>query len=65
MGHVGSKARSLGKISRDHILSPVFLKAGHNDCLDGIFNVFGNGSCWVKNYHRSQGQILEKCMFVT
>ena len=43
MGHVGSKARSLGQIfekpfvcSRGHNFSPIIMKLGQNVCLDKI-----------------------------
>ena len=56
VGQVGSKTRSLGQIiekpcerSRGHILSPIFMKLGQNDCLDGIWDEFESGSSWVKN----------------
>ena len=56
LGHVGSKARSLGKIlekphvrSRGHIFSPILMKLGQNVCLDEISDEFAIGSCGVKN----------------
>ena len=56
MGHVGSKARSVGQIlekpyvySRGHIFSLIIMKLGQNVFLDEIWKEFQNGSCWVKN----------------
>ena len=57
MGHVGSKARSLGQIiekpfvcSRGHIIRWILKKFGQYVCLDEISNNFENGSWWVKNW---------------
>ena len=67
MGHVRSKTRSLGQISkklyvhsRGNIFSLITMKHGQNQniCLDEIVDRFENGSCWVKT--RSLVQILEK-----
>ena len=56
MGHVRSKARSLGQIlqkpcvsSRGQIFSPIIIKVCQNVCLNKISSEFENGSCWVKN----------------
>ena len=64
-GHVRSKTRSLGQISkkpyvhsRGHIFSPIIMKHGQNVCIDEILDRFEYGSCLVKT--RSQVQILEK-----
>ena len=56
IGHVRSKARSLGQIlekpcvpSRGHIFSPIIMKLGQNVCLNEISEDFENRSCQVKN----------------
>ena len=56
IGHVRSKTRPLGQIlekpcvcSRDQIFGLILKKLGQSFCIDEILNIFGNGSCWVKN----------------
>ena len=56
MGDVGSKTRSPGQILEKtfvhpsgYIFSLIFMKLGHNDFLDEIFDKLKNGSCQVKN----------------
>ena len=56
MGLVGLKTRSRGQIfenprepSGGHIFNLVFMKLGHDVCLDDISDGFENGSCSVKN----------------
>ena len=56
MGHVKSKARSLGQIlekscvgSRGQIVSPIIMQLGQNNCLDEISDMFENESCRVEN----------------
>ena len=65
MGHVGSKARSLGQIlekpsvcSRGHIFSPIIMKIGQNVCLDKSQMSLKMGHVGSKT--RSLRQILEK-----
>ena len=56
MGHIGSKARSLGQIfekrgvrSRGHIFSPIIMKLCQNVCLDKISDEFEIRLCQIKN----------------
>ena len=56
IGHVGSKAKSIGQIlekhcvrSIGHIFSRMIMKLGQNVCLDKILDELENGSCQGKN----------------
>ena len=46
--------------SRGHIFSPIPMKLGQNVCLNKISDKFEIGSCGVKNWVTTIGQILEK-----